>query len=192
MAKIPGKVTGKERAMHSARNRGAVGVNAVVPRVVRMFALPHQTILDYGAGPDTAHTLALRAAGFNVTAHDYHAEKPEIKAKGLHDADALKRRYHIVFASNVLNTQDSRPLLAKTLNEIAASVHPTEGMAIVNLTASPRYDAFKGMTNQEANKSVELSLKRRFHSVERHPMGTSQAPVWIAKNPKNPVHPIED
>jgi len=192
MAKIPGKLTGRERAMHSARGLGAVGKNAVVPRVVRMFALPHHTILDYGAGPDTLHAMALRTAGFNVTAHDYHADDPAIKAKGLHDPDALKRRYHIVYASNVLNVQDSKKDLAKTLNEIAGCVHPSEGMAIVNLTSSPRYDAFKGMGVAEGNAAVEAALKRRFSHVEKHPDFKGSAPVWIAKHPIHPASQLRE
>ncbi len=182
--------------MRTSRDLGAVGENAVVPRVVRMFALPHHKILDYGAGKKALHAAALRTAGHNVTAYDYWGKKPEIAKLGLHDPHALSRRYDIVYASNVLNVQATTRHLAKTLNQIARSVDPATGMAIVNFPQTPRKNAFRGMTIQDANNKVEKALKRRFHHVERHPSSTGSSPVWIAKHPKNPapseVRELED
>ena len=185
MAKSPILRSHKQVAMDTSRNLGAVGEFARVPPIVRRFALPQHDILDYGSGKHAAHSAVLRAAGFNVTSHDYHGSTPEGRELGVHDPDALKRRYHIVFASNVLNTQNTGRHLARTLNEIARATHPAEGMAIVNLTQSPRKDAFKGMTNQQGNEKVERALKRRFHHVERVAGEAGHSPVWIAKHPKN-------
>jgi hypothetical protein len=116
-----------------------------------------------------------------VTAHDYHA-KP-----GIHDPDALKRRYHVVIASNVLNVQDSPRQLATSLNDIANSVDPAGGFAIANF-AHPRYDAWKGMDVMTANRKLENALKRRFTHVEKHPMGSNQEPIFILKGPKHHVN----
>lgn len=174
--------------MDTSRDAGAVGgEHALVPRVVRMFAMPSDDILDYGSGKRAVHSAVLRAAGHKVTSHDYHGENPDIKALGIHDPDALKRRYHIVFASNVLNTQNTGRHLARTLNEIAGAVHPAAGMAIVNLPQSPRKDAFRGLDVQQGVDKVERALKRRFGSVERHPVGSNHSPIWILRHPKNPA-----
>jgi hypothetical protein len=193
MAKLPGQLTHKERAMRSGIPRGFVGGDRTVAyKVAKTLLLPHHTILDFGAGKDAQQSQLLRQAGFNVTAYDHWGSTEEGKAAGLHDENALNRRYHVVMAGNVLNVQGTRRDLAHTLNQIAGAVHPTEGMAIVAFTKSPRYDAFKGLDNQQGNASIELSLKRRFHSVEKHSMSKGDSPVWICKTPKNPVHPVED
>jgi hypothetical protein len=165
----------------------------LVLRVARSFILPHHEILDYGSGKLAQQAEILTRAGHKVTAHDHWGLDDKVKALGLHDPDALKRRYHMVLASNVLNVQGTRRDLAQTLNEIAGAVHPTEGMAIVNFANTPRYDAFKGMSMEQGNKSIEMALKRRFHSVERHPITTGvSTPVWICKTPKHPVTPIQE
>ena len=143
--------------------------------------MPHHNILDFGAGSLAVHTGKLRAEGHSVTAHDYHA-KP-----GIHDPDALKRRYHMVIASNVLNVQDSPRQLAITLNDIANSVDPAGGMAIANFS-QPRYDAYKGMDVMTGNAKLEKALKRRFNQVERHPMGNNREPIFILKGPKHHVN----
>jgi hypothetical protein len=194
MAKLPGQLSNKARAMRSGQPRGFVGgEHPLVLRVAKMFAMPHHDILDYGSGKLAQQAQILRQAGHKVTAHDHWGTDPQVAALGLHDPNALQRRYHMVLASNVLNVQGSRRDLAKTLNEIAGAVHPTEGMAIVNFANTPRYDAFKGQSMEQANKGMEVALKRRFHSVERHPITTGlNTPVWICKTPKNPVHPVED
>jgi hypothetical protein len=141
--------------------------------------MPNHEILDYGAGKDAVHTHALRNEGYNVVAHDFHA------VPGMHDPEALKRRYDMVLASNVLNVQGTAAMLASTLNDLAGSIKPAGGQAIVNLPSQPRYDAFKGMHPMEATQKLENAMRRRFNSVERHPMGTNQSPVWILKDPKH-------
>lgn len=152
-------------------------------KVARTLILPHHTILDFGSGKFAQQTQLLRQAGYNAVAYDKWAHD-EGAEPGLHDKDALSRKYDVVMAGNVVNVQENRKDLAHLLNQIANAVHPANGMAIVAFTADPRYDAFKGMTNEQANTSVEVSLKRRFHQVDRHPMGKKNAPIWICKKPK--------
>lgn len=166
-----------QRSKGSSRQNGAVGKDPVVYQVAREMLMPHHTVLDFGSGKHALHTTSLRAAGHNVTAHDYHA------TPGVHDPEALKRRYHVVLASNVLNIQNSPRQLASTLNDIANSVHPADGMAIVNMPTGPLYDAWKGMDVSTATQKLEVALKRRFKSVNRYPNSPSGT-VWILKSPR--------
>lgn len=169
------------RSQASSRSAGAVGSVARPPlayRVAQEFIQPHHTVLDFGSGKHAVHTATMRQAGHNVTAHDYTV------TPGIHDPDALKRRYHVVVASNVLNVQNSPRQLARTLNDLANSVDPAGGMAIANFPMQPRYDAFAGLTPVDAVTKLEDSLKRRFKEVTRHPMGGNRDPIWILKGPK--------
>lgn len=176
---MPDQMDEIERAKRSSRSgKGAVGKSPIVYQVARSLLLPQHEVLDYGAGKDATHTQKLREEGFNVVAHDFHG------VPGVHDPEATNRRYDVVMASNVLNTQGSASMLAGTLNQIAGAVKPAGGMAIVNLPM-PRYDAFRGLAPQDAVASLERALKLRFNSVERHPRGSNQAPVWILKDPKH-------
>ena len=176
MARQP--LEGIERAKASSRAFGAVGGNPLAYRVARTLIMPHHSVLDFGSGRDAVHSTELRNEGHNVTAHDYHA------VPGVHDPEALKRRYHVVIASNVLNVQDSAVHLSRTLNDIANSVDPAGGMAIANFPHQPRYDAYKGMDVVTANQKLERALKRRFHHVEKHPMGSNREPIFVLKGPK--------
>jgi hypothetical protein len=159
-----------------------VGGNPLAYRVARTLIMPHHNVLDFGAGSQAVHTAKLRQEGHSVTAHDYHA------VPGIHDPDALKRRYHMVIASNVLNVQDSPRQLATTLNDIANSVDPAGGTAVLNFPHQPRYDAFRGMDIMKGNHKLEAALKRRFNQVERHPMGSNSEPIFVVKGPKHHVN----
>jgi hypothetical protein len=90
----------------------------------------------------------------------------------------------VVIASNVINTQDTPAQLAHSLNDIANSVDPAGGFGIISFPASPRYDAYKGMTTEQGNSKVHAALKRRFDSVELHPDGGKREPIYIVKGPK--------
>jgi hypothetical protein len=155
-----------ETANRTSRGRGAIGAKAVTPRYVQGIADPQHSILDYGAGRDAVHAQTLRDAGFNVTAHEFGSNANE-----RHDPQALERQYHLVYASNVLNTQSSPEMMARTLDQIRASVRPGGGF-VGNYPVSPRKS---GMTP----KDVETLLKARFKNVKRAG-GTSSAPLWHA------------
>ncbi len=175
---MPVSEKSKKVAMATSRARGAVGVRAIVPQIVKEFAMPHYTILDFGSGKEPAHAEVLRHAGHNVTAHDYHA------VPGVHDENALKRRYDLVYASNVLNVQDTRKALASTLNDIAGAVKPNGGIGILNFPDDPRKGIFSQMNPLDAVAHVERAIRRRFKIVERHPRGNANNPIWIVKEPK--------
>jgi hypothetical protein len=162
-------------AMKTSRAHGAVGPRALVPPIVRQFALKNHSILDYGAGELAEHAKALRDEGFNVTAHDHWGKE------GIHDPTALQRKYDIVYASNMLNTQDNRRRLHDALNDIHKSVK-SNGMAIVNLPSGPRKGAYAGLAHMDANKLVEGLLRQRFRDVH-HIAGGNAGPVWLCKTP---------
>jgi hypothetical protein len=153
------------RANASARSTG-FGEHALVPRYVLGRARPGDLLLDFGAGPEAIHTALLRAAGLQVVAHDFGANVRE----GVHDPDALTRRYNGVFASNVLNVQPSTIELQGLLRLLASVLHPT-GWLIANYPA-PRYSG-------AAPGVVAACLKASFRSLERIG-GTPSAPIWMA------------
>jgi hypothetical protein len=149
------------------RNRGAVGHNAITPQYVASVAHKGDTILDYGAGKAASHALNLRAQGLDVTACDIG----ENLRPGVHDPSALKHKYDIVYASNVLNVAPSVDFLRKTLSEVQGAVK-TEGRAIFNYPQEPRK---AGLTT----KQVEDIVREYFPDLRR--VGsTGSAPLWEA------------
>lgn len=164
-------------AMATSRNRGAVGANAVVPRVVRSFALLGDTILDFGCGKAAAHVQALQDDDFDAVGFDFHLPGSEVH---------LLRQYSLVYASNVLNVQDSQDMMRETLRQMWACVEPG-GLLIANLPTSPRKGAFEGMTTAQGNKMLHFVLRmmaldsgtnENLHCYPTRIGGTSQSPVF--------------
>lgn len=156
----------------TARGAGAVGAAAMVPAFVRRWALPGQSILDYGAGPEARHTAELRAMGFDVTAHDFGRNvRP-----GIHHPAALWRQYDVVLASNVLNTAATETLLHRTLREITTCTEPG-GVALVNLPSNPRKSAWPA-NRALGNIMLHRLLQTHFGLVQRLPSG-----FWACKRP---------
>lgn len=161
-----------EIANRTARNRGAVGGKALVPRFVRETSKKNERILDFGAGPAAAHSQELRKDGFrHVVAHEFGDNiRP-----GVHNPKALQMEYDTVFASNVLNVQSSKPMLARTLDQLTEVVEP-DGRLVANLPDSPR------KMNIDASMLTKM-LSQRFEVVQRVG-GTSGAPVLEARYPR--------
>lgn len=120
----------------TARSAGCIGGRAVVPRWIAENVLTKQSlILDYGAGPAAIHTKWLREQGFshvcafeigdnwNENVHVTQASLPE------HGCD-------IVFASNVMNVQPSRPAVVDAFMNMASLVG--NGIVVFNYPKSPR------------------------------------------------------
>ena len=103
-----------EIANKTSRSAGAVSGKALVPKYVEQHADKSHHILDFGAGKDAVHAKNLREKGFNVTAHEFGSNQKE----GVHDKDALHKKYDHVYASNVLNVQSSHDMLGKTLDQL--------------------------------------------------------------------------
>lgn len=157
----------QEIANRTSRARGAIGAKAITPRYVESIAQPHHDILDFGAGRDAAHTRNLREKGLQVTAHEFGSNVNP----NLHDPEALNRQYHLVYASNVLNTQSSPRMMARTLEQIRGAVAPGGGF-VGNYPQSPR-------KSQLSPEQVETMLKGHFKTVKRVG-GTRAAPLWHA------------
>lgn len=140
----------------TSRGKGAVGKNAIVPRIVREYLKenPDATVLDYGAGKHALHARKLKEEGFNVTAYDFGENAGE-----WHDPDALIRTYDVIYASNVVNTINRQDELGFALREIALSLSP-EGVGFLNYPRSPR-------KTDMTNKDMEEELTRHFCLVER-------------------------
>jgi hypothetical protein len=170
-------------ANKTARNSGAVGAKAITPRHVDEVESQQgdrkRTILDFGSGPAAQHTQNLLKKGYNVTAHEFGGNQRE----GVHDPNALSKKYDHVFASNVLNTQSNKEMLGKTLDQIHSTVKPG-GMFTGNFPESPR------KAPDITHEHIEGELKKRFHNVERvKGKGTKKAPLFHATHPKEDYQP---
>jgi hypothetical protein len=121
--------------------------------------------LDYGAGKEATHTKKLRREGLDVVAYDFGENLTRF-----HDRDALEFSYEVVIASNVLNVQSTKRMLAQTLDELERACAPG-AILVCNYPASPRY-----LPEVDA-KGIERRLARRGFSV-LNVGGTKQAPVF--------------
>lgn len=156
-----------EIANKTSRNSGAIGKKAIVPKYVLENVEKTLKVLDFGAGKTAAHTQMLRDEGFeDVTAFEFGSNlSPEY-----HDKNALKKKYDVIFASNVLNVQSSEEMLDITLDSIYNSLK-RKGTFICNLPMSPRkFD--------ELDSDFLLGkLDDKFSKVERVG-GTTSAPLY--------------
>ena len=138
----------------TARSAGAVGKNAIVPKVVEAlsFFRSKAKILDFGSGPKAIHTKALRKKGLDVTAHEIGSNRDP----NIHDRNALRRKYDIVFASNVLNVQPDQEMLMWTIDKMRKAVR-ANGALVANLPKTPRkMDITKDMIMKELKRYFKL------------------------------------
>lgn len=164
----------REVAMRTARARGAVGARAIVPKVVAAIATKSDKILDFGAGKEPVHAMALRDAGFNVSFYDFNLPSSEV---------ALSKKYNLIYASNVLNVQSSATMALHTLKQVWESLTPT-GRFVANYPTSPRKSDLKP-------EAIEFLLEKFFESVCQI-AGPKSAPVWMAQGKKkDPIPSIK-
>ena len=157
-------------AQATSHNNGAVGNNAVVPKVIRQIADKEtDVILDFGAGKAAAHTLSLRDEGYNVTAYDFSESE-------FHDPKALRKKYTLVYASNVLNVQGSENMLMLDTLKPIYNVLESGGRFVCNLPSNPLKGLYTGMSYKEAQTYLEGKLNDVFSSVQKMKGST---PVWI-------------
>lgn len=153
----------------TSRGKGAVGRNAIVPKLVRKYVADEinkckyadksgPSILDYGAGKGSPHARQLADEGYDVVAYDIGDNFDE--ELGL--TRALDYKYDIVYASNVLNVQLKGEFLDRVLREIHTSVRDG-GVAIMNYPRSPR----KGFMQKVDMNTLEDIIKEWFPTVER-------------------------
>ena len=160
-------------ANKTARTKGMIGKNAIVPKYVKQIARKSDTILDFGSGPQAIHTQMLRENGFHATAYDFGNNV----AEGIHDVYALKRKYDIVFASNVLNTLSDVEDIKATIVQLEQVVGD-RGKLIVNVPASPR----KLMNNAKDTHKIVYDMLKQWFVVVNRVGGTASAPIYEATN----------
>lgn len=172
----------REFVMKTARTKGAVGKNALVPKVVQHFAKKKDLILDFGCGPQAQHVINLREKGYEKTyGMDMFFQKESdipLKLKGrvfsLKILEHIKY-FDIVYASNVINVQPSLKAIDHVFTEMIVSLKP-EGKIIFNYPQSPR-------KNDMTTKEMDLSTRNFFRHVVKLPYPT---PIWIiSKQPTN-------
>jgi hypothetical protein len=90
-------------------------------------------VLDYGAGPHLLHTNILRGKGFHVDAIDVGNNF----VPGLHDPGVYKRKYHVIYASNVINVQPTIADIYTMLDQIVRMMNKGSTF-ICNYPTTPR------------------------------------------------------
>jgi 16S rRNA A1518/A1519 N6-dimethyltransferase RsmA/KsgA/DIM1 with predicted DNA glycosylase/AP lyase activity len=148
----------------------------IVPRVVKSWIDYHYDkedtmVLDYGAGKSASQARELLKQGYLVTAYEFGDNVD----KRFHNELALLQKYHIVYASNVLNVQTNLAMLLRTLGEIK-SVLLDDGEFFCNYPNAPRKAGL-------SVKEIEMVLKSVFRFVERvNTVGNTpfscSSPVW--------------
>lgn len=123
-----------EIANKTCRTNGAVGRNAIVPRIVRGILRNSQPlrVLDYGAGIHAIHAkeIASEFPYCKIDAYEFGANRNK-------NHIGLGGKYDLVYASNVINVQSNKNMLVKTLHEIKESAKDG-GLIIFNYPQSPR------------------------------------------------------
>ena len=147
---------------------GAVGAKAITPKYIEKTISKDKSILDFGAGKDAAHAEQLKKKGYDVTAYEFGDNiNPE-----LHDINALSKKYDVVYASNVINTQGSERMLNATLEQISSSMDEG-GKVILNFPLSPRKGAWlfqKGSSLEQKKLDIdnlEQVLGKYFKNIKR-------------------------
>lgn len=115
------------------------GFNSSIPPkyIIRMalkFLLkhPNSLVLDYGAGKDPKIAKLLKNKGFSVVAHDIGDNQTH-----QHHKKALNNKYDLVIAHNVLNIQDDKSMLNKSLEQIKDVLKPG-GLLIASFPDYPK------------------------------------------------------
>ena len=106
-------------------------IRSIVARHVAANIKKDAKILDFGCGPKFVQGKYLQNLGFDVSGWDFGVNKPE------NCVDKLRPIYDVVYASNVLNTISSMPMLIETLEQINSCLKDG-GIFIANYPQSPR------------------------------------------------------
>jgi SAM-dependent methyltransferase len=140
-----------EKAIKSARSKGPIGKNAILPRIIPQLANKNEKILDFGCGKDMIHVKKLREQGYDVEGYDFSLPESYETICG--------KRYDVIYLSNVLNVQSNEEML-EDLYEIVWKCLKPNGCVVVNYPYSPRYLGWTA-------RKMEAWLKERWLSVER-------------------------
>ena len=134
-----------------------------------------KSILDFGAGKLALQTRYLADNGFeDVTAYDFGSNLND----GIHDPDALSKRYDVIMVSNVLNVSSSEDMLRETLEDIRKACKP--GTVIVcNYPGSPRKWDIDG--KPAPSREVKNLIAEILGAEPELVAGTDSVPVWRIK-----------
>ena len=137
-----------KRVESTFRATGAIGNNAIVPRVISEMIDKSNSVLDFGCGKAQIHVKRLKSLGFDVVGYDFSIPKTEKN---------LRKKYSVIYASNVLNVQMSIDMLHRTLDQIRSLLEP-KGKVIANYPVDPRKIE---LTVDEMEKELEKKFKIR-------------------------------
>lgn len=164
------------KVANATSRNGIGGKTPIVPRVVKswvdyFYDKEDTMILDFGAGKKATEARKLLDEGYLVTAYEFGDNVD----KRYHNELALMQKYHIVYASNVLNVQSDFDMMLRTLAQMK-DVLLDDGELFVNYPSSPRKS---GLTVKE----VDMILRSVFRFVDRVNMigntpFTCSSPVW--------------
>lgn len=130
---------------------------------------PDARVLDYGAGKKPNQALMLISRGYDITMWEIGKNFVE----GVHDPNALRRKYDIVYASNVLNVQFKPECLDLVLKITQGCLDPNGyGIFVANYPDTPRKmpTLAPGVIEQLLRKRypVVLKFKRDFHKEAKN------------------------
>lgn len=137
----------------TARGAGAVGKKAILPQIVQKIVQQDSTIskiLDFGCGPLRQHVKLLQTKlgpKFDIQGYDL-GENPEI----------LKKKWDLVYASNVINVQMTKEQLFETLQELWTAQN--DGRLVVNYPQGPRKLKMNITEMQQVIESVGWKVKK--------------------------------
>jgi hypothetical protein len=163
----------KTAMMKTARSSGAVGANAILPRIFKSLCRRHKHwhALDYGSGPNAIHTEALRREGYQVLAYDIN--DINIVSNINNKQRSLYEWFDVVFASNVINVQPSAHHVHGVICELSNFVK-CGGTVLINYPSSPRKCDL-------TVSDIDSILRREFVKVDRiryHSGVKISTPVW--------------
>lgn len=122
-----------QRANKTYRSKGIIGKSAIIPKLAAEIFPKSARILDFGAGPDMIHTLALREKGFDVDAFDFGGNWRDGMV-----FDVVAGRYDFIFASNVANVWNTEDMVNDSLRVISQGLKQN-GFFLSNIPKKPRY-----------------------------------------------------
>ncbi len=161
-----------EIAKATSRARGAVGPQAVIPRVISKLIAKGQKVLDFGAGKEALHAKTLRKSGFKVSAYDFNIPGSE---------KFLDTKHDVVYASNVLNVQADDTMLNLTKGQMHQAVK-SDGVIYANFPSSPN---IINMTPKMMEDSLGTHFEvRRIPGKELADLGVGKGNVVFELTPK--------
>lgn len=156
-----------EMAIATGKKGGATALNSVITRhllCTNQFDPSTTHILDFGAGSRAIQSHRLREKYPYIDAYDF----PQVMANAptLFNANAMRKPYDLVIASNVLNVQQSQLMLEATVNQLFCATRPG-GTLILNIPRDPikLHNDDRPMTYSAFKETVVDHITQRFQNA---------------------------